>query len=82
MLNYETWKRQLESINERSQIGPATSSSPDETIDFEAINDSFRQLYSDSASYTGPDYVQDLNYMVDSLEDEHTRRAVHTTKTQ
>jgi hypothetical protein len=56
MLNYETWKRQLESINERSQIGPATSS-PDEMIDFEAINDSFRQLYSDSASYTGPDYV-------------------------
>ena len=25
--------------------------------------------------------MQDLNFVVDSLEDEHVRRAVHTTKT-
>lgn len=25
--------------------------------------------------------MQDLNFIVDSLEDEHIRRAVHTTKT-
>ena len=80
MINYETWKRQLEAINERSQIGGGAPGD-DEMIDFEAINDSFRQLYSDSESFSAPDYVQDLNYMVDSLEDEHTRRAVHTTKT-
>lgn len=40
MINYETWKRQLESINERSQIGGEESK--EEVFDFEAINDSFR----------------------------------------
>jgi hypothetical protein len=39
MINYETWKRQLESINERSQMGGEEMK---ETFDFEAINDSFR----------------------------------------
>lgn len=79
MINYEIWKKQLEVVNEeRSQMG---ASSEDQAFDFEAINESFRQLYSDALTYAGPDYVQDLNYLVDSLEDEHTRRAVHTTKT-
>lgn len=55
MINYETWKRQLESINERSQIGGEESK--EEVFDFEAINDSFRQLYSDAASYSEPDYI-------------------------
>ena len=56
MINYETWKRQLEAINERSQIGGGAPGD-DEMIDFEAINDSFRQLYSDSESFSAPDYV-------------------------
>ena len=55
MINYETWKRQLEQINERSQIGGEEMK--EEVFDFEAINDSFRQLYSDSASYSGPDFI-------------------------
>ena len=41
MINYETWKRQLEAINEMSQIGGAEDAKED-MIDFEAINDSFR----------------------------------------
>ena len=45
MLNYETWKRQLESINERSQMdggGIASAEEMKDMFDFEAINDSFR----------------------------------------
>ena len=66
MLNYEIWKSNLADVSESG---------------FEAVNESFRYLYADSESYRTPDTVLDLNFMVDSLEDEHVRRSVHTTKT-
>jgi hypothetical protein len=70
MQNYETWKSQLNSFTEEEQI------------DFEKTNDSFRCLYAETAFPIEADIMQDLNFVVDSLEDEHVRRAVHTTKTQ
>lgn len=66
MLHYEIWKQQLSEVAEN---------------DFELVNESFRFLYAESSAYQEPDTYQDLNFMVDSLEDEHVRRAVHTTKT-
>ena len=80
MINYETWKKQLESVTdeERSFLEEEYKNGGN---NFEAINESFRQLYADSITYAMSDQIQDLNFMVDSLEDEHTRRAVHTTKT-
>jgi hypothetical protein len=53
----------------------------EEKPDYEKINDSFRSLFADFAQPLLADTVQDLNFIVDSLEDEHVRRAVHTTKT-
>ena len=69
MINYEAWKNQLSVFSEENDI------------DFEKINDSFRNLFSDSMMLYEVDIQQDLNFIVDSLEDEHVRRAVHTTKT-
>jgi hypothetical protein len=66
MLNYEVWKSNLAEVSESG---------------FDAVNESFRCLYADSEAFREPDTIQDLNFMVDSLEDEHVRRTVHTTKT-
>lgn len=69
MVDYETWKRQLRNFTE------------EHIIDFEQINQSFRDIYNDSNIPHEADMQLDLNFIVDSLEDEHVRRAVHTTKT-
>ena len=67
MISYETWKSQLSSFVE------------EERADFEQVNESFRSLFGAEAAEA--DTLQDFNFVVDSLEDEHVRRAVHTTKT-
>jgi len=44
----------------------------------------FRALYSEAEAGCEEffaDTVEDYNFVVDSLEEEHVRRAVHTTKT-
>jgi hypothetical protein len=54
------------------------------SIDLNTLNEEFRFLFSEadnpkSLQYKA-DFEDDLNFVVDSLEEEHIRRAVHTTR--
>jgi len=46
------------------------------------VKESFEELFSDSEKPDKhpSDFIEDFNFIVDSLEDEHIRRNVHTTR--
>lgn len=54
-----------------------------EDYDMAEVNQEFRMLFGDSdgVNQQAADLQEDYNFIVDSLEDEHVRRLVHTTKT-
>ena len=55
-------------------------------IDLNKMNEAYRFLFGEIDKnliqyISVADIEEDLNYIVDNLEDEHTKRIVHTTKT-